>query len=102
MFILLPAAYEMKREEGSEGKKGQEGDGQCPAEVVLLSFPVLTGKLVTPDHRQPTSKLGARASEIKRPICNSHLLGMAGEQSVQEMKYLRHRQQLPEDNPTSW
>lgn len=79
-FILLPSAYEMKREEGSEVKKGQEGDGQCPAEAVLLSFPVLTGKLLTPDHRQATSKSGARACEIKRPICDSHLLAMPGEQ----------------------
>ena len=31
VFILLRSACEMKREEGSEGKKGQEGDGQCPA-----------------------------------------------------------------------
>lgn len=65
VFILLPSAREMKREEESEGEKGQEGDGQCPAEAVLMSFPVLTEKLLTPDHRQATFKLGTRASEIK-------------------------------------
>lgn len=56
MFVLLPFAYEMEREEGSDRKKGQEGDGQCPAEAVLLSFSVLTGKLLTLDHEQATSK----------------------------------------------
>lgn len=70
--------------EGKErDKKGEEGDGQRPAEAVLLSFPVLTGKLLTLDHRQATSKLDATASEIKRLICDSHLLGMPGEQSAQ-------------------
>ncbi|PKU41363.1 hypothetical protein llap_8337 [Limosa lapponica baueri] len=68
----------MKREEGSEGMKGQEGDGQHPDEAVLLSFPVLTGKLLALDHKRATSKLGARASEIKRPLSCKCVLSVTG------------------------
>lgn len=56
MFIFLPSACEIKREDESKRKKGQEADGQCPARTVLLSFPVLTGKLLTLDYRQATFK----------------------------------------------
>lgn len=80
MFIFLPSACEIKREEESKRKKGQEADGQCPARTVLLSFPVLTGKLLTLESRQATFQLCTKLFEIKRPIYNSHLLGMPGEQ----------------------
>lgn len=56
MFIFLPSACEIKREDESKRKKGQAADGQCPARTVLLSFPVLTGKLLTLDYRQATFK----------------------------------------------
>lgn len=79
MFIFLPSACELKREE-SKGKKGQEADGQCPARTVLLSFSVVTGKLLTLESRQATFQLCAKVFEIERPRCNSHLLGMPGEQ----------------------
>lgn len=80
MFIFLPSTCEIKREEESKRKKGQEADGQCPARTVLLSFPVLTGKLLTLEYRQATFKLCAKVFESRRPMCNSHLLGMPGEQ----------------------
>lgn len=66
----LPSVGEMKREEGSEGKKWQEDDGQGTATAVLLSFPVLTEALLPLDPMLATSKLHARASEIKRPMCD--------------------------------
>lgn len=80
MFICLPFACEIEREEESKRKKGQEADGQYLARTVLLSFPVLREKLLTLEYRQATFKLCAKVSDIKRPICNSHLLGMPGEQ----------------------
>lgn len=62
----LLSVGEMKRE---EGKKWQQDDGQGTAMAVLLSFPVLTEALLPLDHKQATSKLHARASETKRPMC---------------------------------
>lgn len=37
LFIFLPSACEIKREEESKRKKGQEANGQCPARTILLS-----------------------------------------------------------------